>query len=419
MSSFQTPGVYLEEVFHAPVGELLTGVPVFLALIGKQVVDSCPGRLFLRPLSSPGIWLVRTSDDLVSVDDPEVFSAGRRFEDSFQVLASYGYLVPAVRGFFENGGQRCYVQLVCFDSGVTATSAFRAGLETLMPMDTVDLVCAPDIMWPQHGSETVTELDEARVAEMQLSMLEHCELQGDRFAILDSLPGASVVWVSKQRQGLAGDNGALYYPWVRVERREGSSQGFIPPSGHIAGVYARTDGRVGVHKAPANEVLEGVQDLNVRLNREVLGQLNLTHVNCLRALPGRGIRVWGARTLSDQPAWVYVNVRRLFLTAARWIERTMAADAFEPNDARLWARIGRQLTGYFTDLYERGALKGRTAAEAFYVKCDAETNPSEVIEQGQVVSEIGLAPATPNEFVVVRIIQQAAGVSVAGPIRPG
>ena len=175
------------------------------------------------------------------------------------------------------------------------------------------------------------------------------------------------------------DNGALYYPWLRVERREDSSQGFIPPSGHVAGVYARTDGRIGVHKAPANEVLEGVQALNVRLNQEALGQLNLSHVNCIRAFPGRGIRVWGARTISNQPAWVYVSVRRLFLTTARWIERTMAADAFEPNDAQLWARIGRQLNGYFTDLYERGALKGQTASEAFYVKCDAETNLSEVM----------------------------------------
>lgn len=406
-------------MFPATGDGLLTGVPVFLALIGKQVVDNYPGRFSLGPLSSPGIWLVKTRDDLVASDEPEAFSSGKRFEDSFQVLASHGYLVPAVRGFFENGGQRCYVQLLCFDSGATAIVAFRAGLETLMPMDTMDLVCAPDIMWPQHASETVTELDEDRVAEMQRAMLEHCDLQGDRFAILDSLPGASVVRVSEQRQGLAGDNGALYYPWVRVEPREASSQGFIPPAGHIAGVYARTDGRVGVHKAPANEVLEGVQDLNVRLSQEILGQLNVTHVNCLRAFPGRGIRVWGARTLSNQPAWLYVSVRRLFLTATRWIERTMVADAFEPNDVRLWARIGRQLTSYFTDLFERGALKGRTAADAFYVKCDAETNPSEVIEQGQVVTEIGLAPAIPNEFVVVRIIQQAAGVTVAGPIRPG
>jgi phage tail sheath protein FI len=184
-------------------------------------------------------------------------------------------------------------------------------------------------------------------------------------------------------------------------------------------VYARTDQRIGVHKAPANDVLQGVLDLEVNLTDAQQDRLNPEGINCLRAFPGRGIRVWGARTLSRDPAWTYVNVQRLFLTAGRWIERNMSSAVFEPNDPRLWARVGRELTAYFNDLLRRGALRGRTPQEAFYVKCDAETNPPEVRDAGMVVTEIGLAPALPGEFVVLRVIHGASGVSIAGPLRPG
>jgi phage tail sheath protein FI len=173
-----------------------------------------------------------------------------------------------------------------------------------------------------------------------------------------------------------------------------------------------------VHKAPANEVLEGVLELERQVTRQDQDYLNPRRVNCLRSFPGRGIRVWGARTLAGHDAWTYVNVRRLFLTAVRWINWHMADVVFEPNDVRLWARIERDLNAYFVDLYQRGALKGRGPQEAFYVKCNEETNPPEVRDLGQVITEIGLAPANPYEFVVVRLIHGASGVSISGPIRP-
>jgi phage tail sheath protein FI len=140
--------------------------------------------------------------------------------------------------------------------------------------------------------------------------------------------------------------------------------------------------------------------------------LNPEGVNALRAFPGRGIRVWGARTLSGNAEWTYVSVRRLFLTAARWIELNLAGAAFEPHDTRLWNRITRELTSYFEGLFRAGALQGRTAAEAFFVQCDGTTNPPEARETGQVVTVIGLAPAAPNEFVVVRIVHGAGGVDI-------
>ncbi len=163
-------------------------------------------------------------------------------------------------------------------------------------------------------------------------------------------------------------------------------------------------------------MLNGVLDLALDLTDAQQGDLNPRGINCLRVLRGRGIRVWGARTLSEEAAWRYVNVRRLFLTAGRWIERHLAAVTFEPHDRRLWARIVRELTVYFTDLAQRGALKGATAQEAFYIKCDDETNPLAVREAGQVVTEIGLAPSVPQEFVVVRILHGSSGISISGPI---
>jgi hypothetical protein len=173
-----------------------------------------------------------------------------------------------------------------------------------------------------------------------------------------------------------------------------------------------------VHKAPANEILEGVLDLEVNVTSSRQDGLNPEGVNCIRAFPGRGIRVWGARTLSREPEWIYVNVRRVFLTVGRWIERNLQWAPFEPNDSRLWSRIDRELSGYLTNIYQQGALQGRTAQEAFRVTCDAGTNPPEVREAGMVVTEIGLAFTAPAEFVVVRIIHGTSGVTVTAVPAP-
>jgi phage tail sheath protein FI len=173
--------------------------------------------------------------------------------------------------------------------------------------------------------------------------------------------------------------------------------------------------RIGVHKAPANEILEGVVDLEVNLTHDQQGPLNVRGINCLRAFPGRGIRIWGARTLSSDIFWRYVNVRRLFLTVGRWIERNMADVLFEPQSLGLWAHIVRDLSVYLEELFRRGALKGESPQEAFYVKCDAELNPPEVQAEGIVITEIGLAAAVPAEFIVVRLIHGPAGLRIIGP----
>ncbi len=380
MAIYQTPGVYREDVFPARRAALPTGVPAFLGQTSRGTANQ-PVRL------------TRFS----------------QLADAFGLPPAERYLAAAVEGFFLNGGQECLVVPLADPADVDPEEALNAGLAVLATRQDLDLVCAPDLHAVAQGSD--------QALRMQAAILQHCSAQGDRFALLDAVPEPGLSEVLGQRQGLdvvgggISDNGALYYPWLKPA----GAQRFVPPCGHVAGVVARCDQRTGVHKAPANEALEGVVDLAASLTDADQALLNPEGINALRAFPGRGIRVWGARTLSRSAAWTYVSVRRLFLTAARWIELNLADAAFEPHDTRLWNRITRELTTYFEGLFQAGALKGRTAAEAFFVKCDGATNPPEVRETGRVVTVIGLAPAVPNEFVVVRIVHGAGGVNVAGP----
>ncbi|WGV27994.1 phage tail sheath family protein [Halotia branconii] len=379
---YKTPGVYKNYIIsESQVKKIRTGVPAFLGLCQKTEI---------------------------AVNQPQPLKLWSQFEQLFGEPLLDSYLAYAVRGFFLNGGSLCYVVRLR-DANL---KAFSEGLAALAELDTIDLVCAPDIM-----RSPPEKTDPEQVQLMQSAVLNHCSLLGDRFAILDSLPRANLEQVQAQRQRLTQSYGALYYPWIRIVEGPQQSSYFVPPCGHIAGVYARSDRRIGVHKAPANEILQGVVDLEVNLTNAQQDQLNPQSINCLRSFPGRGIRVWGARTLSleqDQD-WLYINVRRLFLTVKRWIELNMTNMVFEPNSNRLWAIIERELTIFFNDLFQQGALNGRLPTEAFYVKCDEENNPPEVRNIGQVAIDIGLAPTVPGEFIVVRIVQDAEGIISTSP----
>ncbi|MEV6342340.1 phage tail sheath subtilisin-like domain-containing protein [Actinoplanes sp. NPDC051851] len=287
----------------------------------------------------------------------------------------------------------------------------RSGLGGLEAIDEVTMVVAPDLMAAyQQGALSLEEVKAA-----QLALISHCEQMGDRLAILDAPPELSAQQVRVWRQETAGYDSkfaALYYPWVKVFDPAGGRNVMMPPSGLIAGLWSRTDNERGVHKAPANEILRGVVELQNNVTKGEQDLLNPIGVNCIRAFPGRGVRVWGARTLSSDPAWRYINVRRLFnyieesiLLGTQWI-------VFEPNDQRLWGTIRRNINAFLTEEWRRGALFGATAAESFYVKCDAETNPPEVIDRGQVVCEIGLCPVKPAEFVVFRLSQFSDSTSL-------
>ena len=382
VQTYRSPGVYKQEAFLAPPPALQTGVPAFVG--------------FAAPLSGAA----------AKINRPVALNRKDEFATLFSSPGN-GFLADAIAGFFDNGGRRCYV--VAAEFGGDPAQSLVNGVAALGPLDDIDIVAVPDASALQADDVTP---DKPSIARVQAETLAHCAERGDRFAILDALKGASVEDVMDQCKHLVlGQqepiNGALYYPWLIGS----SASRSIPPSGHIAGVYGRSDAKAGVFKAPANEEIVGALDLERQIDNSVQDKLNPARVNCLRAFPGRGIRVWGARTLGSAPAdeWLYVNVRRLFLTLRRWIDLNMRWVAFEPNDARLWVRVQRELTTYLIKLQTVGALKGTTPAEAFFVKCDAENNPPDLRDLGQVVIEIGLAPLAPAEFVIVRIVRSASG----------
>ncbi len=291
-------------------------------------------------------------------------------------------------------------------------TAERTGVSGFEAVDEITMICAPDVMAAYQAGQ----LSEDQVKAIQLAMLAHCETMKDRFAILDPLPDLSPQAVKEwrlERAGYDSKYGALYYPWIEIA--DGMDDGVmaIPPSGHMAGIYARSDTERGVHKAPANEVVRGAIGLATQVTRSEQDILNPQGINCIRAFPGRGIRVWGARTLSSNAAWRYVNVRRLFNFVEESIEVGTQWVVFEPNDVDLWERVKRDITAFLTRVWRDGALFGTTPAEAFYVKCDEELNPVEVRDAGQLIVEIGLAPVKPAEFVIFRISQWAGGAEVS------
>lgn len=266
-------------------------------------------------------------------------------------------------------------------------------LERLEPIDEIALVAAPGCS-----------------KEAQLMVVEHCEKLHDRFAILDSEAAANknLDAVLQHRQAVTGKANkgfaALYYPWIQVRDPARNRVVAQPPSGHVAGIYASTDIRRGVHKAPANVGITGALGLEHRLIDSEQGRLNPAGVNALRILPGQGLPVvWGARTTSTDVTWQYINVRRLFLFLEESIQESLRGAVFEPNDLALWQRLKRTLTEFLTRVWQDGALFGASADEAFFVRIDDALNPPATRKQGLLYAEIGAQPVYPAEFIVVKI----------------
>ena len=284
----------------------------------------------------------------------------------------------------------------------------RTGVEGLEVLEDVTMLCVPDLMATPPG-ETL-DLDMAK--GVQTAIIGHCERLGDRVAVLDSPPNATPQEIKDWRMNTAGYDSsyaALYYPWIQVDDPILNRPIYVPPCGHVAGVWARSDNTRGVHKAPANEVVLGATGLAYNTTKGEQDTLNPNGVNCIRAFPGRGIRVWGARTLSSNPSWRYINVRRLFNYVEKSIERGTQWVVFEPNDIWLWARVTRDVGAFLTTVWADGALFGANPSQAFYVKCDAELNPPESRDLGRLIVEIGMSPVKPAEFVIFRISQWAGG----------
>ncbi|AFY37034.1 phage tail sheath protein [[Leptolyngbya] sp. PCC 7376] len=306
------------------------------------------------------------------------------FMDPTGDTAGQNTLAHSVYGFFRNGGTRCYIVWISGQDKIAGV------LEDFEAIDEITLVLAPGSL------------------ELRDDISSHCSKMGDRFAILDSqeeqdLSSTSLVADLKP---FNSDYAALYFPWIEVYDPNSDSNIFVPPSGAIAGVYARVDSQRGVHKAPANESILGALSLKYAISKAKQDGLNPDGINCIRQLNGN-IRIWGARTLGGNAngEFKYINIRRHFNYLKESIDEGTQWTVFEPNTSELWAKIRRNVSAFLMIEWSNGALFGSTPEQAFYVKCDAETNPPEIRDAGQVVTEIGLAVVKPAEFVIFRISQ--------------
>ena len=282
--------------------------------------------------------------------------------------------------------------------------------------------CVPDPCLPMNLPPAVPRgpsvgdlppvFSEGAIYQVQSALIQHCEKLSDRIALLEPPFNASrddklgIGAVRAWRSRFDSKYAAFYYPWLRVVdplRSPMSLVREIPPSGHVAGQYAQNDSQFGVHKAPANAPLIWAEDVTVFVDDATYGILNGVGINAIRPLPGRGLRISGARTVSSDPDWRYVNVRRLMMMIEKAIETALQWAVFEPNSTLTRAKLNLTLTSFLLSLWQRGALMGASAEDAFFVKCDDENNPLEERDQGRLVATIGVAPSRPFEFIILRV----------------
>ncbi|HEV7762592.1 MAG TPA: phage tail sheath subtilisin-like domain-containing protein [Acidimicrobiales bacterium] len=275
---------------------------------------------------------------------------------------------------------------------VTGLAAFEA-------IEDISIVAAP-------GS---TELAEIEARAVRGALLSHCERMRYRVAVLDVPRAKKTVNEARDwRNEITSTRAAIYYPWVKTADPFGPGELLLPPSGHVAGIWARNDINRAVFKAPANEPILSITDLERRLTKGQQDVLNPDGVNCLRFFAGRGNLVWGARTVSDDPEWKYVSVRRYMAYLERSIERGTQWAVFEPNGDALWANVRRTIEDFLVTEWKTGALLGREPKEAFFVRCDRTTMTQNDLDNGRLVCLIGVAVVKPAEFVIFRIGQWTA-----------
>ena len=284
------------------------------------------------------------------------------------------------------------------------------GLEALAEIDDIAIVAMPDT------GEMSNDTD-SRVAAQKL--VSHAERERYRIAIVDPPIGSSLNDVRNFRGQFDSKYAAMYYPWIEIfDPNERLAQGapprqlVLPPSGFVAGIYARNDIARGVHKAPANEIVRGLTKFEVNINKPRQEVINPEGINALRFFEGRGYRVWGARTMSSDPEWKYVNVRRLFIYIEHSIDKGTQWAVFEPNNHRLWNNIRQTVEDFLLVLWKDGALLGEKPEEAFFVRCDRTTMTQNDLDNGRLICLVGVAPVKPAEFVIFRIGQWTADAKV-------
>jgi phage tail sheath protein FI len=396
MAEYLSPGVYVEEIEMGakPIEGVSTSTAGFIGLSEK-------GDEYLNK--------------------PTLVTSWGQYVDKFgRYTIETPYLSSAVHGFFQNGGSRCFIvkvasgqsedetnsNIIGTDSGNPGT---RTGLQSFIEIDAVNIICAPGIT------------DNA----VQKALIIHCENMQDRFCILDAPEDANMTAIQAHKNGIVSTKGyaALYYPWIEVAVEIGTDKTitvggeeitetkitferkFVPPSGYMAGIFARSDTQRGVHKAPANEMVKGALSLQTNIGKGEQDILNPLGINCIRSFQGRGILVWGAKTTASDPLWKYINIRRLFLYLEESIDESTQWIVFEPNSEILWDRVVQTIDNFLKGVWKSGALMGTTPEEAFFVKCDRTTMTQDDIDNGRLIAVIGVAPVKPAEFVIFKIAQ--------------
>ena len=278
----------------------------------------------------------------------------------------------------------------------------KSGLRSLEDLEEISIVAAPGY------SHTWNDERRPKILAISQNIITHCEIMRYRVAALDSPDNQSLSGVREYRALLDTTYAALYYPWIRINDPVSERVISLPPSGFVTGIYARNDIQIGVHKAPANEVVRGAIGLETLINKGQQDVLNPLGINCIRFFEGRGIRVWGARTISSDPEWKYLNIRRYFVYLEASIDRSTQWAVFEPNGERLWANIRRTVESFLETEWREGRLAGASLEEAFFVRCDRSTMTQNDIDNGRMICLIGVAPLYPAEFVIFRIGQWTA-----------
>ena len=354
-----------------------------------EVIEETFNALRLAPLEKHDgsiVDVVNENSRLISLEVvPEDGDLPTLSWDAFPGSADDNGFAPLTGGADNNEGLRA-----SDFAGADGGSGNRTGIQALEDIEEIS-ICAVPGMW----STTV-----------QSALIAHCEQLRDRFAILDPQVGLGVQDVQAFRERLESQFAALYHPWLSVTDPLTAKPVDTPPSGHMAGVYARVDVLRGVHKAPANETVQQILSFVDDINQREQDILNPVGINALRFFKDRGLRVWGARTLSATPEWRYINVRRLFIFIEESIRLGTQWVVFEPNNEDLWALVRQSVTNFLDTVWRTGALMGTKQAEAFYVQCDRSTMSQDDIDNGRLIVEIGIAPTKPAEFVVFRFRQK-------------
>jgi phage tail sheath protein FI len=383
MPEYSSPGVYVEETtFRAhDIQPASTDLTLFVGVL--------PGDPDPAPCVVSGwqefvdAWGSPSSIDLASIASPN-------------------YLAYAALAYFENGGRELCVVPVGSANGEPQANDYAVALASSLAFADISLVHAP-------GASTLAQRE-----AIEDLLVAHVESEPGRFLILDPPAAQDLAQVRAQRTRLDTSHAALYYPWVVANdalAADGAASVTLPPGGFMCGIQVRTAIEQGIHKPPANRVILGALDFETRLNKSEQEVLNPEGINCLRAFEGRGLRVWGARTMGSDPEWKYVNARRYFDYLRRSLDHGTRWAVFERNGETLWKNLRSVIEDFLLNEWRGGALQGGKPEQAWFVRCDRSTMTQEDIDEGRLVCLVGVATLRPAEFVIFRLSQSTADAS--------